>query len=186
MHLVLSGPPPLYFLRPPKIFVEILVHYTCQPVPVTTSTPTPRPPWLLDLSATPSNQWKPKTTPVETFMTTTSSTTSKMTTASTTLESSSTTISTTSIRLETSAVTQKTHNPTSGRTEISIYSSDFIGQSLESDLNLFKNHCHPTNARGLFWNWTQADEIAIQPCPGQNCNENPLKILGKGRLILVP
>lgn len=26
--------------------------------------------------------------------------------------------------------------------------------------------CTPTSARGLYWNWTQAGEVSVQPCPG--------------------
>merc|ERR1719300_817973 len=64
------------------------VHYTCKPVPVSTSTAKPRPPWLLDLSATPSSDWKYKTT---TASTSTSTTT---TTATTTQSTTKTTVST--------------------------------------------------------------------------------------------
>ena len=28
------------------------------------------------------------------------------------------------------------------------------------------NHCPPITSRHLFWNWTRAGELAIQPCPG--------------------
>ena len=27
------------------------------------------------------------------------------------------------------------------------------------------NHCAPVFARNLYWNWTRAGDVAIQPCP---------------------
>ena len=138
------------------------VHYTCIHVPVSTSTVKPRPPWLLDLSATPSSDWKLKTSPVTTTTTATTSA-STVTTSSTTIRPSTTSTvwpPVTNAPVVTSTLTEKT---TQQSTQTS---SDKLTQfvtPLESDH--FVNHCHPTHARGLFWNWTSADETAIQPCP---------------------
>lgn len=30
------------------------------------------------------------------------------------------------------------------------------------------NHCSPTYARHLHWNWTRAGDVAIQPCPSKS------------------
>merc|ERR1719264_2353799 len=64
------------------------VHYTCVPgqTPTPATTPKPRPPWLLDLSATPSPSWTPRTTtttstPQTTTLPPTTSTTTTTTTA---------------------------------------------------------------------------------------------------------
>ena len=32
--------------------------------------------------------------------------------------------------------------------------------------NEFGQLCSPTLARNLYWNWTQADKVNVQPCPG--------------------
>ncbi|KAJ9585473.1 hypothetical protein L9F63_002738, partial [Diploptera punctata] len=32
--------------------------------------------------------------------------------------------------------------------------------------NEFGQLCNPTLARNLYWNWTQADKVNVQPCPG--------------------
>jgi len=140
------------------------VHYTCKPVPVSTSTTKPRPPWLLDLSATPSPDWKYKTT---------TSTTTSTTTATTT---QSTTVSTTVPTVRSSLVTNAPVTITVTERITQLKSSterSFVAQSeakslvdKESEFNPYIDHCHPTSVRGLFWNWTRTEEMAIQPCPG--------------------
>merc|ERR1711892_989519 len=140
------------------------VHYACKPVPLSTSTTKPRPPWLLDLSATPSPDWKYKTT--------TSTTTSTSTTTTTQFTTVSTTFPTVRSSLVTNApVTIKVTERITylkSTTKKSFIAWDEVESSVdkESELNLYIDHCHPTNVRGLFWNWTRTDEMAIQPCPG--------------------
>ena len=127
------------------------VHFTCVKVPASTTTPKPRPPWLLDLSATPSTEWKYKTTAVTTTTTTTTSTTAP-TTFTTTVTSASTFASqSTTMRPSSSASPRPVTRPP-------------VPQP-PSDWPLAGDHCQPASVRGLYWNWTRAGESAIQPCP---------------------
>jgi hypothetical protein len=130
------------------------VQYTCQPRPPPT-TPLQshaQPPWMLDLSATPPPppKRKPPTTTTTTTTDSTTATTPATTTVSTTAESSTTA----STRLEEdddAAVMTSDDNNNNSRFYV---------------LEAIVDHCPPVSVRGLFWNWTRAGDLALQPCPG--------------------
>ena len=131
------------------------VHFTCIKLPASTTTPKPRPPWLLDLSATPSTEWKYKTT---TVTTTTTSTTTAPTTLSTTATSASTSASqSTTIRPSFSASARS-----ASVTPEPVTQAQWSG---DTSWGPGGDHCQPATVRGLYWNWTRAGESAIQPCP---------------------
>ena len=121
----------------PDTFKYVEVHYTCQPVISQSTTSHAIPPWLLDLSATP----QPRRNP---------STTTRQTTTTTTVTTTTTTPPTT----PTSTTTDRTEEVVSeGKDNLLV-------------LETMINHCPPETTRNLFWNWTSAGELAIQPCPG--------------------
>ena len=121
------------------------VTYTCQAVPAPGSTANQRlPPWLLDLSATPVPE-------------TTSTATAAPATA-------------TARRAET---TERATTVAAAAPAASGDNFDFIVQENEivfdgNDIEVIKglmDHCPPQTSRGLYWNWTQVGEEAIQVCP---------------------
>ena len=123
----------------PDTHKYVEVHYTCEPLISQSTTSHAIPPWLLDLSATPQPRRHPASKQ------TTATTTTTVTTTTTTTQSTTASPSTTE-RLPEEVVSKSQDNLLVLETMI--------------------NHCPPETTRNLFWNWTSAGELAIQPCPG--------------------
>ena len=138
----------------PETHKYVEVHFTCQPLMKRSTTSHAIPPWLLDLSATPAPRKVPSTTTVTTTTTTATTTTPSTTTTPITVTIKSTTVA-------------ETHRD-SAIDDINERINDVAGDS-DADLLVLEtliNHCPPVTTRNLFWNWTTASELAIQPCPG--------------------
>jgi len=140
------------------------VHFSCKSLTTTAVTKKPQPPWLYDLSATPSAEWQLMTSTIasavqRTSMSGLTSTTKKKTTSLFLPEASIYTSSTPrAIK----------HKPTELPAFVNISTVKSINRTViySQSASLFRNHCHPLHTRGLFWNWTRVENMAIQPCPG--------------------
>ena len=155
------------------------VHYTCVPQSSSTTTNKPRPPWLLDLSATPAPVWRfsskvattqrparANLTTTTTTASTTTTTTTVTTTAKLTTEKEEKTSSTTDVTSTTDRTSTTTERVEHNRiSEMSPPKPAYIGDEAVI-LETISNHCPPATVRNMFWNWTMAGNIAIQPCPG--------------------
>ena len=131
----------------PTTFKYMEVHYSCQQQFTTTTEGHAQPPWLLDLSATPSPRRRPTTSTTTTTTTTTSTTTTSTTTTERITES-----------VKSSEQDERTRQEYERREMQEKKDRLYVLESVV-------DHCPPVTVRQLFWNWTSAGELAIQPCP---------------------